>query len=691
MSAGRRRGAGAAPAPGREPSLPATPAPSPAGFFDRHATALVLGLAAGHAALYSTLCAHKYRHYLYTDFDFAIFAQATDQLLRGSLFDSIRGMPWLGDHSSLILFLVAPFYALLRHPVALLVVQSVALALGALPAAWLARRESGSAAAAVGFAALYLLYPAVGYANLFEFHPETLATPLLLLAFHDLRARRPGRMTLAAGLALLAREDVALVVLGMAFYALATVGGRRRRDAVVLAVMAVASLLVTFAVLRPLLGIGQAEYGRMYGTWGATPGAALAKLAREPLHALASLFGTPGDTLDTRLKREYFVHLMAPLSFLPLLAPGAALIASPVVLEHLLSSRLAQHTIVFQYTALVAPFLVASAALGYGALVRRVARGARAQALAARLVVPLLVVSLACNALFGPLLGSGRLQGMARPEALAPSEYDRTLEPWRDALVARIPDRGGVVAGMEFLARFTDRAEVHALHHLIGGRYTYSTLAYPVPLGVAAVLADLGSGGLFHLVDAGTSARWRELQRRNHLRPVDAADDVVLFLRDAPDSIELCAPGPCLRERARRVVYDGELAFLGAEMGGPAAPGERVTFRTCWRRIAPADRFFLTEFVVVDTASRPVLQLWRYLGYTLHPVAGWPADTTMRETYRLALPHGLAPGGYYVGMRLWGRGARQAICEADDPAVRANEGFVSLGRFEVLPPRARRR
>src|SRR5437867_8641380 len=136
------------------------PRPSPA-------AAATLVLAAAYTLVYAGVCVTKYRYYLYDDFDFAIFGQAMEQLLRGSLYSSIRGMVWLGDHTSLILFPLLPVYAVARHPVTLLVVQSLALGLGAWPVFAIARRQLGRDAAALGFAALYLLHPAVGYTNLF--------------------------------------------------------------------------------------------------------------------------------------------------------------------------------------------------------------------------------------------------------------------------------------------------------------------------------------------------------------------------------------------------------------------------------------------------------------------------------------------------------------------------------------------
>src|SRR5690349_12264067 len=88
----------------------------------------VTALALAYAVVLSTICVIKYRYYLYADFDFAIFAQAMEGLLHGSFYSSIRGLVWLGDHSSLVLVLLTPLYAVFHHPVTLLVLQCLALA-----------------------------------------------------------------------------------------------------------------------------------------------------------------------------------------------------------------------------------------------------------------------------------------------------------------------------------------------------------------------------------------------------------------------------------------------------------------------------------------------------------------------------------------------------------------------------------
>ena len=62
-------------------------------------------------------------------------------------------------HVEPIYFVLAPIYWLWQRPETILILQTVILALGALPVFWLARDRLGSHLAGVAFAAVYLLFP----------------------------------------------------------------------------------------------------------------------------------------------------------------------------------------------------------------------------------------------------------------------------------------------------------------------------------------------------------------------------------------------------------------------------------------------------------------------------------------------------------------------------------------------------
>ena len=648
----------------------------PATLRSRESFAL-WALIAVYVVTYCAIGFIKYAYFLYDDIDLAIFAQACSRLMHGSLFSSIRGMNVLGDHSSLVLFLVAPLYAPFRDPRALLVVQTIAIALGAVPVAALARRELGDRTAALGCAALYLLYPAVGYVNLFEFHPEALSTAPLLAAFYYVRCGRLRPAALFAALALLGKEDVALVVLGLALYAWFQPHAERVKLAATLAGLAIVSLVVSFAILKPMLGGTEAEYGRMYATWGATTGQAIAGMATHPLRAIATVFSTPGDPVDTELKAQYFLHLLLPLAFLPLLSPAALLIALPVVAEHMLSSRSQQHSILYQYTALVMPFTIAATVLGVRALSRWIAPG--------KLVGLALVASVACNVMFGPLLGHGVLQARRALQRNLPTAEDRERAREMRTLLARVPKSGGVVAGFGLLPALSARDNVHSLHHIVSGHYTYSTRPYPVPTGIDAVIGDLADERLMAYVDFGTSGRLESLLATNQLAPVNAFGDRVLYLRGSP-AIRLCFPLPLgLPSGEPNLRFDSQLALRGFEREQDSiAAGSLAPLVTYWETLRPPDRLFVTQWLLFDRGGVKFSRL-HYLGYLDSPPHTWKGP--IREEYRLPIPESLPPGSYVLAMRVgWRQHGQLQLSEVSDPSAVGVQGMVPLGTITITAP-----
>ena len=83
---------------------------------------------------------------------------------------SVEVTHYLGDHVQLVFLPLALVYRIWPSVYLLLFLQAAGLAFGALPLYWLARRRLESAGMALLFAALYLLYPALGFINRFDFH-----------------------------------------------------------------------------------------------------------------------------------------------------------------------------------------------------------------------------------------------------------------------------------------------------------------------------------------------------------------------------------------------------------------------------------------------------------------------------------------------------------------------------------------
>jgi uncharacterized membrane protein len=301
----------------------------------------------------------------------------------------------LAAHVDPILVAFAPLWWIWPSPDLLLVAQAVAVALGALPTFWLARKHLGSERAALGFALAYLLYPAVQWLTLNEFHPVALACPLLLFALWYLDEDRLWAFAICAGLAALCKEEIGLVVAGFGlWYALA-----RRRTAAGVAVAVVGTAWSAFAigVVIPHFHSGASSFYSRYSEVGGTPGGILRTAFTDPGHVL-------GTTFDGRGVR-YLLELALPLALLFLAAPLVLLAALPELAINLLSATPTQTSIHFHYTAgLIAP-LVGAAVLGASRLAR--GRPRRAASLGAVAVA----ASLACNYALGAIPAWRELPG----------------------------------------------------------------------------------------------------------------------------------------------------------------------------------------------------------------------------------------------------------------------------------------
>jgi uncharacterized membrane protein len=261
----------------------------------------------------------------------------------------------LGSHFEPILAVFAPLWLIWPSPDMLLTVQAFALASGALPVFWLARKHLGSERAAFGLALVYLIYPPLQWLAVDEFHPGALACPLLLYAFWYLDEDRLVLFGVFALLACTTREEIPLIVGGMGlWYAL-----KRKHYAFGLGLaaagVALTAVIVTFVTPHFRHGAPLSFYGR-YKDIGGSPKEALRMIFTHPIHVLQVAFDHRGI--------RYLFDLLLPLAGICLLAPLALIPALPLLAINLLSSAHGQTSIHFHYTAGEIPILVVAAVLG---------------------------------------------------------------------------------------------------------------------------------------------------------------------------------------------------------------------------------------------------------------------------------------------------------------------------------------
>ena len=176
----------------------------------------------------------------------------------------------LGIHVDPIIVLLVPFWWLWSSPTLLLVAQVLALAAGAIPLFWMARKHLRTEKQAALLTAAYLLTPSLAWNAFHEFHAVALAVPFLMFAIWCLDEDRLWPFFAAAAGAMLCQEQIGALVACLGIW----YGWRRRRFVPSLAITAVGLLVtaVDFAVVLPHFSTGSPYNGRYAAAGGSFEG-----------------------------------------------------------------------------------------------------------------------------------------------------------------------------------------------------------------------------------------------------------------------------------------------------------------------------------------------------------------------------------------------------------------------------------
>jgi len=310
----------------------------------------VLILAAGYILFFSLISILRYHTFDYNDFDLAIHTQIVWNILHGSIHSSILGISFLGNHMSLILFLIAPVYALFSTPLTLLLPQTLFIGLGVIPL-YLLARDILARKFALLFCLLYLLYPALHFVNYFEFHPVSLAMLFLLSMVYYFEKEKFIPFLCFMFLSLLCKENISP---GVFFFGLYVLFFRRRSWKWSLTPLLITGVwLILELRIMAFFNQGIIDFNWLYSYLGRTMPEAVIDIFRHPLIVLKYIF--------TEANMRFLFQLLLPLAFLCLLSPKVLFIAISFFPQQLLSLRLTDHVIYYHYTAKLVPFLFISA------------------------------------------------------------------------------------------------------------------------------------------------------------------------------------------------------------------------------------------------------------------------------------------------------------------------------------------
>jgi uncharacterized membrane protein len=386
-------------------------------------------------------------------------------------FITVRGLDMWANHVNPSIYLLVPFYWLGAGPHFLYLLQTVALALGAVPLWLLARDRWGDGWLALGIAVAWLLYPAVEWMTWWHFHPESLAVTPLLFAWWFATRRYWWPYAACVVLVLAAKEDMAFAVLALG---LAVAVYHHRRYGLITAGAALAWLLVCLKVIMPhYTGAGSPFYADQYSALGNNLNQIAYNAVRHPSRWLRTVFD--------KSRHQYYEEMLAPVAFLAVLAPGVLFIAVPTALVNIVNNQGYPHDIKFQYQALVCAGV-------FLAVVEGIAR-ARRPGLRRFMVGALCACALATNAAWSP----SRLNNHVYHSgiwALHSSVHLRTM----DEAVHMVPGGAAVSASYTAVPHLTHRTAIYEWPNPWVRAYYGLTERQPLPdpATVDYILLDTG-------------------------------------------------------------------------------------------------------------------------------------------------------------------------------------------------------
>jgi uncharacterized membrane protein len=402
----------------------------------RWTSAVLYGATFAWAIGFAAMAADRHRSFISHKYDLGnmvqvVWSTAHGRFLENTATDGTQ-MSRLGTHVDPFLALFAPLWWLWPSPELLTTLQSVAIATGALPVFWLARKHTGDARAALCLALAYLLLPTVQWQALDDFHPVAFAIPFLLFCIWFLDEDRPVPAVMFGILAASTKEDIPLVLAGVAVWY-----GFRHRRWILAATLAALSLAWTAAalwVVIPHFSGAESPFYRRLESVGGSPRGVLTTLVTDP----SSIWHAVTTGADLR----YVAALLLPFLLLPLLEPLLVVAAVPVLALSLLSDFESMTSVRFHYASAPLACLVAATAIGVRRLPRRVAIAA--------LVGVLVAATIATSA--GPLSMVGNYGVTKRPSSAAVRVAHKAM--------ALVPPDAAVSASNRIGAQLSERRRI---------------------------------------------------------------------------------------------------------------------------------------------------------------------------------------------------------------------------------------
>lgn len=585
----------------------------------------------------SAYVALKYYSFSYFDFDLAEQAQSVSGILKGSLYSSILETNFLGNHGRFIFFLIAPFYFVFNSPLFLLLLQNIAVVLGGVVIYFIAI-DYVKKIFALLVSLVFLLHPATVCALIYEFHSEVLAVFFLSVMLLSFLKERYKLFLTAVVFACLCKENIPLLIVMMSI--LAFFKKRSFKWYFVPFVFSLGYFLTYVMYLQPKFNNGAVVLNNMYSHLGESLPEMIINFVKNPFYAFSYTVGFKDFML--------FLQLLGPFAFL-VFKPSYIVILLPLVLQHLLSLRPSDHSIVYHYYAVFVPFLSLSFIFCLRDILNVFKNEKFQKAFAVTLFVGCVLLSIVLN----PTASFFKVP-FAKIKNPAVNVKHNFLKV--------IPDNAVVCASMEFLPFLLDKKKVHSFHYVTSGTYTLSFDDYKQPKDVDFLLYDTNNIILQKsFIKEDTSKNVQEFVQTNELYPVSFYESTILF---AKDSTQIMPPFELLEKPLLKtnkdVSFEDKLKLINSLVKYNEKT-DVLDIELVFKVLKKPEQNYWIMFKTLDSKLKLYDNTYMPLTFLLHPTSAWEAGEVYKVRHRILIDTELEKGAYYIGFLLFDKKSKKII------------------------------
>ncbi|MBU1037115.1 DUF2079 domain-containing protein [Patescibacteria group bacterium] len=599
-------------------------------------------------SIFCGICIWKYSQFGYNGLDLAIFNQVYSNSTVGQLFQfTIHPQSYLGDHLALIIIPLLPLYYFFRHPLCLLIMQTLIIALTAWPIYKISQKLFAGLWP-LFFSLAWLFNPFTQNINIFEFHHLPFAVFLIFWAFYFYQNKRFTYFILFTVLSLMVREDVALVM--VMFPILALLEKRGIKWIIWPGLISLGWFFVAIKIISYFSPESQYKFLYYYSWLGQSWTEIIINTFAHPLLVLKHL--------ATWHNLMFTLGLMLPFAYL--LKIRYLLLGFLIYLQ-LIFGGSSNSTIILSlhYSALLLPALF----IAFIYFIKNITKLSPQNKLKLFLGrEKLLTVSIITIAIIYSCLTLGPLPAVIK-NLVKPTKTIEITNAKKEFLQT-VSVKNSVVTTYEFLAPLSNRSDIYSLHYAFIGKQQFSDVNYTLPENLDVMLIDFDDFLTYELQFPNIKA-WqqyyqdgdnniRKLIKERDFKVTKVFDSLVLMEKDKDLDIILYERGNNFNniQHPKKINLDNKINFLGWNDNQSISDQNLKSFSFYWQATKKLEENYQLKLILKDENDQIIYEKIYALAYGLCPTTEWQTNEVIKTNYWFYTPQKIANLSYKIELEL---------------------------------------